>query len=456
MNTVRKIVLAIGLPVALIAAATATAVHGAAPPTSPPPPDDDEFVLPAGWTTLIDDTNTITVAVPDAWADIDTAPDSNPDGTLAPRIGAATDLDIFIETFDAPGVLFRAIPYTGDNQAEMSRYGLTSGCRRKDVQPYDDGAFVGLRGVWTSCGSTGTPQWHQIVASPASQSFTFIVQIQVTGDDGLADLENVVRSFNFTPEGGAASGPAPPPTVGLTPSTTTAAGSEPTPNTVSSPTFPTFPILPTSPTSPTSLPTPSIGPPTTMSGPLPTASGSVPPDSRQLVDDLGVLTVAVPASWAGTDTSPRSNDDGSDRPWIAASTDLELFLPAEGVADTFSVPGMLLTALPPTADVSGPLGEFGYPDECTDHGTQPYSDGGFTGLAQVFTDCGDTNTRIINIAANPPDNSVTVFLLLQLTSVLDDAAYDTVLSSFSIIGQVPSADAGGSTTAATAGPSTAR
>ena len=251
-----------------------------------------------------------------------------------------------------------------------------------------------------------------------------------------ADLENVVRSFNFTPEGGAASGPAPPPTLVQVPSTTAPAGSEPPP---------TIAVTDT----PTSLPTPSIGPPTTFGGPLPTVSGSVPPDARQLVDDLGVLTVAVPASWTATDTSPRSNDDGSDRPWIAATTDLELFLPPDGVSDTFGVPGMLIAALPYASDVSGALEQFGYPDECTDQGTQPYRDRGLTGLAQVFADCGDTNTRIINIAANPADSSATVFILLQLTSVLDDAAYDTALSSFAIIGRPPSADAGTATSTTT-------
>lgn len=256
MTTVRRFVLAIGVPIALVGATTAPA-RGAAPPTTPPPATG-EFVLPADWTTLVDDTNTISVAVPNTWTDTDTAPDSNPDGTLAPRIGAATDLDIFIETFDAPGVLFRAVPYTGDNQGEMTQSGLTSGCRRKVVQPYDDGAFVGLRGVWSSCGSTGAPQWHQIVASPASHSFTFIVQIQITGDQELAELENVVRSFNFTPEGGAAAGPVLPPTVDAQ-----MAGSEPTSTSIPGSTQP---------------PSSTAGSPTSTSNPapFPTVSGTVP------------------------------------------------------------------------------------------------------------------------------------------------------------------------------------
>ncbi len=139
----RKFVLALGVPAVTFLAASTSPAAATAPPTSPPPSgaaEDDEFVLPADWTTLVDDTNTITVAVPNTWTDIDTAPRSNPDGTLAPRITAATDLGVFVETFDAPGVDFWAGTYSADPQVVMDQAGLTSGCRRKDVLPYDDAA----------------------------------------------------------------------------------------------------------------------------------------------------------------------------------------------------------------------------------------------------------------------------------------------------------------------------
>lgn len=418
------IVLALGVPMALAGAPTALA-QGVAPPSSLPPAADG-FVMPAGWTTIVDDTNTISVAVPDAWVDIDTAPDSNPDGTLAPRIGAAPNLDVFMETFDAPGVLFQAVPYTADNEAAMTESDLIGECRHKDLRPYDDGAFVGLQAVWSSCGATGAPQRHLIVASPASHSFTFVVQIQITDENEAATLDNIVRSFNFTPQGGTASGPLPAAFVGAGQSTTA--------------TVETGRLARFAPSTPP-LADPAAQESTAPS--LPTVSDTVAADPREIRDDLGVLSVAVPGSWAETDTRPRSNDDGSDRPWIAASTDLDVFLPPSGVADTFSVPGLLYTVLPYVSDVSQPLSQYGYTTDCTDEGVQAYAGGTFTGLAQLFTDCGGTTTRIIIIAANPADRSVTVFALLQLTGD-DDAAYDIVLSSLTMVDR--SAGSSGATT----------
>lgn len=405
--------LAVGLPMAL-AGAPLSEVQGATPPSSPATAGDG-FFMPADWTAIVDDTNTISVAVPDAWVDIDTAPDSNPDGTLAPRIGAATNLDVFTETFDAPGVLFRAVPYTANNEAAMTESDRTAGCRHRHLRPYDDGAFVGLRAVWSSCGATGAPERHLIVASPASHSFTFIVEITTIDEDETATLDSIVRSFNFTPQGGLASGPRPAAIMESAPSASaTIETGQPERFAQSTP----------------PLADPEVEESTAP--PLPTVSNTLAVDPHELGDDLGVLSVAVPGDWAETDTTPRSNDDGSDRPWIAASTDLDVFLPPSGVADTFSVPGVLFTALPYVSDVSQPLSQYGYTTDCTDEGVQPYAGGTFTGLVQLFTDCGGTSTRIFIIAANPADRSVTVFALLQLTGD-DDTAYDIVLPSLRMV-----------------------
>ena len=410
----RTFALALGVS-ALLVGGTATVAAATTPPPTPPPslpPTDDDFEPPADYVTLVDDTNTVTVAVPDSWTDIDTAPGSNPDGSLSPRIAAASDLQVFVDTFDAPGVALSATTYTADTQAMMDRSGLTGGCRHKDVVPYNDGAFVGLHGVWSGCGPTGTPSWHQIVASPPSQSFTFVVQVQLTSEAETPMLENVLASFNFTPEGAGLDGPVVPPTTPV--ATTTSAVT----------------------TSISSTPSSTSTAATTVA-PLPSVSGTVASDSQLLFDDLSVLSIAVPGAWTEVQTAPRENDDGTARPWIAASTDIELFLPPEGTADTFGVPGALYEGLPFTLGIAGQLEEFSYANECTDQGIQPYADGVFTGLAQVFTDCGDTDTRIINVVANPDNYSYTAFLLLQLTSDSPEVDYDTVMSSFTLVGRAP-------------------
>jgi hypothetical protein len=185
----------------------------------------------------------------------------------------------------------------------------------------------------------------------------------------------------------------------------------------------------------------------TSSAPLPQPSGSIPPDSHQIVDDVGVLSIHVPPTWTDRNTSTFTGGGLTEAPYISATPDSDLFFPDEGEADTWSVPGVYYVGLPYSADVDAVMDDRGELRGCTPQGAQPYSDGVFTGLIQELTSCGGTATRIVSIVANPADNSLTVLLVLQLTGAADDASiYDGVLSSFNLIG--PAAAGGATTTVA--------
>ena len=104
MKAPSTIALAVGLAVALVAAAQSAA---ATPPTEPPDSDGGTSI-PAGFVFLTDDTGAITVAVPESWTDVDTAP---LDGWL-PQIQAAPDRADYLDTFVVPGVTYRAASFT--------------------------------------------------------------------------------------------------------------------------------------------------------------------------------------------------------------------------------------------------------------------------------------------------------------------------------------------------------
>jgi hypothetical protein len=447
MSRVSTISRACALVAALVAGA-GHAVAASAPPTSAPAgsaPADGDFVLPDGWTTLVDDTNTITVAVPNTWVDVDTSSLTNDDGTVMPSIVAATNIQTFIDEFTEPGVLYRAIPYDADQQALMDAYGLTGGCRRKNVEPYDDGAFVGLHGIWTSCGSTFDPEWHQIVASPASQSFTVVLQIQITGPDEASVIDDVLASFNFTPQGGSTPGPFPPTTNPGATTTTAPAETSTTTTTVAAPTTATATTVTLPPVGISTTAPVTTAAPVTTTAPLPQPSGSTPADWQQFVDNQGVLSIHVPPSWTDVNTRTFTGQGLTDAPYISATPDSDLFFPDEGETDTWSVPGVYYVGLPFSLDLESEMNTKGELPGCTPQGAQPYTDGVFTGLIQEQTSCGGTATRVIAIVANPADNSRTVLLVLQLTGSADDAAiYDGVLSSFNLIG--PAATGGATTT----------
>ena len=61
--------------------------------------------------------------------------------------------------------------------------------------PYDDGVLTGLRRTWTDCDGVAGSQIVQVFASPADQSVTLALDIDLTApDDGVLDL--VLNSFN--------------------------------------------------------------------------------------------------------------------------------------------------------------------------------------------------------------------------------------------------------------------
>ena len=70
-------------------------------------------------------------------------------------------------------------------------------------------------------------------------------------------------------------------------------------------------------------------------------AGLDPAQWTELNDDTGTISISVPATWTAVDVTPGQDGDGTPQPWISATTDASLFLPPQGTADTFGVPGVV-------------------------------------------------------------------------------------------------------------------
>lgn len=195
----------------------------AAPPSTAPDDSAPTGSLPEGYVRLVDDTGFLTVVVPDTWTTIDTAPSENEDGSPRPWIFASNaDITTFQDTF-ASGVLYVAVPYEADAETVLTNAGLTAGCETIAVEPYgsdgavegtapastgsadvaaeapgtfDDPVFAGFVQVGTNCGEGGGT-WNMVVASPADQSFTAIVQVQVETPADQEAIDIVLASFTY-------------------------------------------------------------------------------------------------------------------------------------------------------------------------------------------------------------------------------------------------------------------
>ena len=138
----------------------------------------------------------------------------------------------------------------------------------------------------------------------------------------------------------------------------------------------------------------------------------------------------VPPDWiAGADAAPAQNDDGTQQPRIAATTDPALFY-SEDIEDWFGVPGVIYRALPLETDTAAHLEATVYNDYCTPEPLQDYDDGVFTGHIQAFNNCAGTATRVVEVVANPADAAFTAVVEIQLTGQPDETAtLDGLLTS---------------------------
>jgi hypothetical protein len=184
-----------------------------APPTGAFAPTG---AVPEGWTALVDDTQTIRLAVPAAWTGTIVAPLQLDNGYTQPVIAASADPNLYFGgDLSVPGVRYGALSRRDVSSALLDRTAWPE-CTLGAVQPYDDGAFVGYIGSYERCGGTAT-RIIDVFANPVDGvDFTAYLSIQLTGaPDDAATLDGLLSSFNWAsgavaPAVAGAAGPARP------------------------------------------------------------------------------------------------------------------------------------------------------------------------------------------------------------------------------------------------------
>jgi hypothetical protein len=172
------------LPMLVAALLAAGRAEAAPPPT-----------LPDGYVRLVDDTGAITVVVPETWTETDTVPTADAAGPV-PYISASPDHAAFERSFDVPGLVYSAIRYREDLRSVIDQFGLTTGCAKLRIDPYDDGVFVGLAQIGTSCGSEGMASWTMVAANPSDNAFTAAIQVQAATAADDEAMQIALQTFD--------------------------------------------------------------------------------------------------------------------------------------------------------------------------------------------------------------------------------------------------------------------
>jgi len=160
------------------------------------------------------------------------------------------------------------------------------------------------------------------------------------------------------------------------------------------------------------------------------ARSPIPTDFVQLVDDTGVLSIAVPPTWTDIDTAPGTNDDTTLMPWISASTDYGAYV------GTFDVPGAVFIGVTYTTDLQSWIDRLGQAEACGSSSSDAYDDGAFQGVATTFEQCGTSGqATFMVVAANVGDDTTRSYVLqLQAPTAADVAFIEPVLASFNAVG----------------------
>ena len=146
-------------------------------------------VVPEGWTVIVDDTQTITIAVPPTWTDVDTAPFGE-----WPTIDATPDR-VAYDTDAGPGVYFSANEFSENPEWHSELAYHEENCVDNGAAPWTNGTFTGTVRVYTECSGNPTTA-YRIVANPADGAFTAALVVQLAGaPDDATVLAGLLGSF---------------------------------------------------------------------------------------------------------------------------------------------------------------------------------------------------------------------------------------------------------------------
>jgi serine protease Do len=152
----------------------------------------------------------------------------------------------------------------------------------------------------------------------------------------------------------------------------------------------------------------------------------------EVADDTGALIMEVPAAWAAdVDGRPLLYDDGSFyAASVAASSDLD------GFFTTYATPGVIFNAFEiggETSDVDTLLNENSGNYDCVYDGRYEYDDGVYIGLYDLYLDCGNAASVLIELVAVPGSQQYFTYLLIQAISDADLDALDHILNTFLVL-----------------------
>lgn len=142
---------------------------------------------------VTDETGALSVDVPAAWDDRETAPELSPEGWAF--IGASDDMVAFRNGWTHPGLVFYLRPYQGAELDILPDYTYQDVCAEQLTEEFSDTMYGGVYQIWSSCQGTDGLVVN-LILSDHDHTYTAVMTTYVATE---ADLEALDRAFaSFT------------------------------------------------------------------------------------------------------------------------------------------------------------------------------------------------------------------------------------------------------------------
>jgi serine protease Do len=149
------------------------------------------------YTTINDDSGTLTVEVPTEWADINGSAWTLDSDVVGVSVSAAPDLNGFNTTWTTPGIFFGAsdtLIQEVDENGVLDLLDFSDSCTYDGRQPYEDALYTGFYDLWADCGGQDV-LYVVLAATPQSRAYLILVQVQIVSDADLDALDHILASF---------------------------------------------------------------------------------------------------------------------------------------------------------------------------------------------------------------------------------------------------------------------
>lgn len=161
---------------------------------STPDSDEPEFE----YTTITDDSETLSVRVPVEWDDVNGASWAENDETIGVSVSASPDLDGYYDTWTTPGMFFGATATEAaryDVEEFLDQWDYSNSCAEVERLDYDDGVFAGVYDLYSDCGGDGNVFVVLSAAPKVLDGILVLIQVSIPAGTSSEPFEQILATF---------------------------------------------------------------------------------------------------------------------------------------------------------------------------------------------------------------------------------------------------------------------